>query len=161
MMVVEDVIHIVPRTIRIIFKVIDLLPDECWADKVCSSEKLTDGVSLHNWTVESSCQCQSDLEQKNRFLSVEMSKKNVCPWRWLFFKLKIGDKMWQVQKPSLKPFCNNDSLPIHLLKKWHHDWLVSLTLGEFWLEKRAVQHIDASIRIGASEYVSRDGKGQP
>ena len=55
----------------------------------------------------------------------------------------------------------NDSLPIHLLKKWHHDWLVSLALGEFWLEKRAVQHIDASIRIGASEYVSRDGKGQP
>ena len=124
---------------------------ECWADKVCSSEPLTDGVSLttEQWRVHAN-------------VKVIWSKKTFVRGDDFFFlKLKIGDKMWQVQKPSLKPFCNNESLPIHLFKKWHQDWLVSLTLGEFWLEKRAVQHIDASTRIGASEYANRDGKGQP
>ena len=43
-------------------------------------------------SVESSCQCQSDLEEKS-CLSVEMSKKTFVRGDDLFFKLKIGDKM--------------------------------------------------------------------
>ena len=151
MMVVEDVIYIVPRTIRIIFKVIDLLP--------FMNVELTKFAALNRSQMEFRSQLNSgEFMPMSKWFG---AKKRLSVEMFFFFKLKIGDKMWQVQKPSLKPFCNNESLPIHLFKKWHQDWLVSLTLGEFWLEKRAVQHIDASTRIGASEYANRDGKGQP